>query len=143
MWVSFCALVSLWLGYHILCVRCSVRLGSLGGCGLRVFNGFLHFAQAHLTVIGHVNGSGVGIDLQSAHNNKTVIKASISSGIFYPPNAFFDGFVFYSQFSKINSSNNLTSPGGFMLVTSNVPSQNRVLKDNSEAEPDIQVKSLT
>ena len=124
--------------------RVVVRLGSLGGCGLRVVNGFLHFAQAHLTVVGHVNGSGVGIDLQTAHNKKMAIRQAIGSKYVYPPVEIFDGFVFYSQFSKIDTNNNLSSPGGFMLVTSNIASQNRILKDPTDTTKlDIQVKSIT
>ena len=123
--------------------RVRVRLGSSGGCGLRVVNGFLHFAQAHLTVFGHVNGSGVGIDLQSAHSKKAAIRQAISSKYTYPPVDIFDGFVFYSQFSQIVSTT-LVSPGGFMLVTSNVPSQNRLLRDPAYiTKLDIQVKSIT
>ena len=125
-------------------IRVRVRLGSQGGTGLKVINGFLHFAQAHLTVIGHVNGSGVGIDLREAHNYKTILEGQ--STIFnklYPPKYIENMFVFYSQFTKL-ASNGAVSFGGFMLVTSNILSQNRILRDPADTTKlDIQVKSIT
>ena len=122
-------------------LRAVVRLGNLGGCGLKVINGYLHFVQAHLTVIGHNNVSDVGIDLQEAHGYKDYL---VTNSYNYPPAGIFGAFVFYSQFSQIDNSNTLTSPGGFMLVTSNVSSQNRIRRHSADlTEIDIDVKSLT
>jgi hypothetical protein len=124
-------------------LKATVRLGSQGGTGLKVLNGFLHFAQAHLTVIGDSNGSGKGIDLHEAHTIKSTIKSVFGSSI-YPPEGLFDAFIFYSQFSKINSSNVLVSPGGFMLVTSNILPQNRLFRALDDfTKCDVEVKSLT
>ena len=53
-------------------------------------------------------------------------------------------FVFYSQFSKIDNNSALVSPGGFMLVTSHVLSNKRLLRDSNDATLcDIEVKSIT
>jgi hypothetical protein len=122
-----------------------VRLGNLCGVGLKVVNGFLHFAQAHLTVVGHDNVSDVGIDLREAYSYKTTLEGQ--SNIFnnlYPPTDIEGVFVFYNQFSKIDNNNVLIPPGGFMLVTSNVLPQNCILKhQNDTLLDDVVVKSFT
>ena len=124
-------------------IRAIVRLGSNGGCGLKVINGFLHYAQAHLTVIGHSNGSGVGMDLQEAYNRKKT--ADDANDYSYPvdiPNE----FILYNQFSKIAvvSNNKVVVKSGFMLVTSNIPSQKRILRDPADLTViDVDVKTIT
>ena len=124
-------------------LRVVVRLGNLGGCGLSVINGFLHFAQAHLTVIGHNNPTDIGIDLQEAHKYKAYTD---SAGVGYPTAGIDYVFIFYSQFSQnaIVSNKLVAVEKGFMLVTLDVPSQNRVCRDSADpTEIDIDVKSLT
>jgi len=122
-------------------LRAVVRLGNLGGVGLKVINGFLHFAQAHLTVIGHNNPTDIGVDLKEAHVYKGFANAN---NAVYPTAGIDDMFVFYSQFSQIDNSNNLTSAGGFMLITSDISSQNRVCRHSADTTKiDIDVKSLT
>jgi len=45
-------------------IKANVWLGeNYGGTGLKILNGEIKFAQAHLTVMGKSNGTGIGIDI--------------------------------------------------------------------------------
>ncbi|MCL2642712.1 MAG: hypothetical protein FWD52_04290 [Candidatus Bathyarchaeota archaeon] len=78
--------------------RARVRLGSLGGTGLKILNGKLYWAQAHLTVTKTGGSGGIGIDIQP--HPVTNVKQ--------------DKAIWNNQFSTIN--NDVVIKGGFMLV---------------------------
>ena len=79
-------------------IRARVRLGSLGGTGLKILNGKLYWAQAHLTVTKTGGSGGIGIDIQP--HPVTNVKQ--------------DKAIWNNQFSTIN--NDVVIKGGFMLV---------------------------
>lgn len=98
-----------------------VRLGSNGGTGLKIINGELKHAQAHLTVTGPSNGVGVDIQNHPVTNLKQ------------------DKVIWYNQFSEFNSSDTVTKKG-FMLVTSGIDVSNRIKP--SGILTDIETKTL-
>lgn len=75
-------------------MKANVRMGG-NGTGLKVKNGEITFAQAHLTVVGTPNGNGVGVDVSN------------------------DSSIWHNQFSEFNLLDSVTKKG-FMLVTSGI-----------------------
>jgi hypothetical protein len=116
-------------------IRATVRVGS-NGVGFKVINGLLHYAQAHLTVIGTQNGNGVGVDLQEVYNDNT--KDTIN----YPDGDNPDRVVWHNQFSKFSGQKHgdTADEKGFVLVTSNISSLNRIKP--SAAKTDIRTIAL-
>jgi hypothetical protein len=85
-------------------IKANVWMGNQGGTGLKIINGELLFAQAHLTVTGPPNG--VGIDIQNHPITNTQQ----------------DRVVWYNQFSKFTGppGNDTATQKGFMLTTSGI-----------------------
>ena len=84
-------------------IKANVWLGSNGGTGLKVCpNGELKYAQAHLTVTGLSDGTGIHIE----HDPQNSISKQ-------------DRVVWHNQFSEFDVSDDVTKKG-FMLVTSGI-----------------------
>ena len=117
-------------------IRARVRLGhNNGGTGLRVMNGYLHYAQAHLTVTKTGSSGGIGIDIQ----NHPVTNAKQDRVIWHNQ---------FSTFGRDTSNNEIVTKGGFMLVVgSNIATPISPTLYNASSNPngihaDIQIKTL-
>jgi len=99
----------------------------LTGTGLKLINGLLGYAQAHLTV--HKTGSLGGIDVDLRENKPPPIPEEGYRPVNWKDkNRTFDLYrpIWPSQFSKFNGirpNNAVTNDGGFMLITSNIASE--------------------
>jgi hypothetical protein len=121
-------------------IRARVRLGNAGGTGLRIMNGMLYWAQAHLTVTKKGSSGGIGVDIQ----NHPVLLDEYGSAVKQ------DRVVWENQFSTFTGTGNneVATKGGFMLVVdSNIATPvNPVLYTPNNAnsiKADIQIKTIS
>jgi len=108
-------------------IRANVWMSASDGVGLKVINGRLSYAQAHLTV--HKTGviGGIGVDLQQVNTGVVADKP-----------------IWQNQFSKMDDSlfdgELVNDTRGFMLVTSNVLEP---IRNPANFKTDIKTKTFS
>jgi hypothetical protein len=90
-------------------IKANVWMGDQGGTGLKIINGEVLFAQAHLTVTGPPNGIGVDIQNHPVTNSRQ------------------DRVVWYNQFSKFAGS-----PGSDTATKKRLHTRNRRHKHTNQ-----------